>query len=179
MPVSKLSLGLVFGALLLGSAAGNEPAKQEKKQTDAGAAFEQLKKLAGEWQETTPKDEASKGQTVLVYKVVGGGNAVVETCFPGTKMEMVSVFHQDGDELLVTHYCCAGNQPRLKAVAGAAKGEIAFDFTGGSNLDPAKDLHMHSFRIRVVDADHMHQECDIFVDGKCREKHSFDVVRKK
>jgi hypothetical protein len=177
--MSKFSLGLVFGALLLGSAAGNEPVKQEKKPADAAAAFEQLKKLAGEWQEAAPKDEASKGMTVLVYKVVGGGKSVVETCFPGTEMEMVSVYHQDGNELLVTHYCCAGNQPRLKAVAGADKGEVAFDLVGGSNFDPAKDLHMHSFRIRVIDTDHMHQECDIYVDGKCRDKHSLDVVRKK
>src|SRR5262249_33221639 len=42
MPLSKVSFGLVFGALLLGSAAGNEPAKHETKPTDGAAAFEQL-----------------------------------------------------------------------------------------------------------------------------------------
>jgi hypothetical protein len=187
MPVSKFSLGLVVGAVLIASAAADESAKQAKKPangaTDGRAAFEQLKKLASDWQFVTPKDEASKGRTILRYKVVGGGSAVVETVFPDSDMEMVSVYHRDGDDLVMTHYCCCGNQPRLKAQTGTDKGEIAgeiaFELTGGCNLNPAKDMHMHSFRVRPVDADHLHSECEIFANGKCTEKHTFDLVRKK
>jgi hypothetical protein len=183
MPRSKFSLGLVVGTLLIASAAADEAAKAQKKAdtgaTDGRAAFEQIKKLAGDWQFVAPKDEASRGQTVLRYRVIAGGSAVVETIFPDSDTEMVSVYHRDGDQLVMTHYCCCGNQPRLKARSGSDKDEVNFDFVGGCNLNPEKDTHMHDFKLRFIDADHVHSECELFANGKVAEKHVFDLVRKK
>ncbi len=34
---------------------------------------------------------------------------------------MITMFHMDGDRLLMTHYCGAGNQPRMKLVASNPK----------------------------------------------------------
>lgn len=56
---------------------------------------------------------------------------------------MVTVYHMDGNALVLTHYCAARNQPRMKAVAITPE-RIDFDFTGGTNINPAKDAHMHS-----------------------------------
>ena len=35
--------------------------------------------------------------------------------FPGQPMEMLSIYHQDKGDLLMTHYCILGNQPKMKA----------------------------------------------------------------
>ena len=57
---------------------------------------------------------------------------------------MVSVYHLDGDDLRLTHYCAVGNQPRLKLDrASSTPDKLIFVFDGGTNLDPAKDMHIH------------------------------------
>lgn len=144
------------------------------------AAFERLKKLVGDWeQRAAADDDAAKGKIASQFRLTGGGSAVAETIFPGTEMEMLSVYHRDGDALLMTHYCAAGNQPRLRAKIGKDNNELIFEFVGGSNLNPAKDLHIHGGVIRFVDADHIHSEWFVYANGKPSGKHSFDLVRKK
>ena len=180
MPRSKFFACGVAGLGLFTALAAGDPAKKAAGDNgDTNAAFERLKKLAGDWQYANPKDEASKGQTVVRYRVIAGGSAVVETIFPDTDMEMVSVYHRDGDQLVMTHYCCCGNQPHMKAKTGADKDDLIFEFAGGRNLNPAKDTHMHGFRVRFRDADNLHSECDLYSNGKLTEKHSFDLVRKQ
>jgi hypothetical protein len=92
---------------------------------------------------------------------------------------MLSVYHRDGDEVAMTHFCCVGNQPRFRAKIGKNKDELIFEFVGGSNIDPAKDMHIHGGVIRFVDADHIHSEWYMYVDGKQAQTHGSDLVRKK
>ena len=60
------------------------------------------------------KGEDHKGEASVVYKLTGAGSALVETQFPGSSHEMVSVYHLDGEDLRMTHYCAVGNQPHVK-----------------------------------------------------------------
>jgi hypothetical protein len=111
-------------------------------------ALGRLKGLVGTWTGT-----AAGGPATVRYRLTGGGSAVVEEMFPGTAHEMMSVYHLDGDDLRMTHYCAAGNQPRMKLDRAASSPvELVFAFDGGSNLDPAKDAHMHEGRILLIDA---------------------------
>ena len=71
---------------------------------------------------------------------------------------MVSVYTADGPDLLLTHYCMLGNQPRMKASTKSLGNKLNFEFAGGSNLDPKKDKHMHSSILTIVDADHVEVE---------------------
>ena len=57
----------------------------------------------------------------------------------------------DGPDLVMTHYCVLGNQPRLKADTKSPADQIRFEFAGGANLDPSKDKHMHSATLTIVD----------------------------
>src|SRR5438045_3295890 len=87
------------------------------------AGLEKMKKLAGSWVEAD-KDGKPTEKVVSVFKVIGGGSTVHETIFPGTPMEMVSVYHLDKGELVMTHYCVLGNQPRMKADPKSPTGTI-------------------------------------------------------
>ncbi len=78
-----------------------------------------------------------------------------ETLFPGQPHEMVSLYTSEGPDLLMTHYCVLGNQPRMKADPASTANKIIFKFTGGGNLDPAKDKHMHEATLTIVDPDHI------------------------
>ena len=89
-------------------------------------------------------------EAAVTFKLTGAGSALVETQFPGMPHEMVSVYHLDGKELRMTHYCAAGNQPRVKLDrAKSTPDELIFVFDGGTNLDPEKDMHIHGVKNQV------------------------------
>ena len=155
---------LVFASsLVLVQAAPKDPASPGSHQLDL------LKKLEGEW---AGKD------TAVTYKVTGGGSTVMETLFPGTPHEMVSMYHLDGPDLVMTHYCAEGNQPHLKAAPAKDEKSISFTCTGGTNMKET-DHHIHSAQFTFTDEDHMQAVWKSHMDGKPGEQMVFDLTRKK
>ncbi len=131
------------------------------------AALERLKALAGDWAEAEPK-MGPKGAVAVMYRVTGAGSAVVSTIGPGTPYEMVSVYHRDGNDLVMTHYCAAQNQPRMrtKSVTGNV---ITLDYDGGTNVDPAKDVHIHGVKIELLGPDEIRETWIGWKGGKQEE----------
>jgi hypothetical protein len=179
----KTSATMLVTTILIASVAADEPGhsghkpSENTKQVDS--AFERFKGLAGDWEIATAKDEPGNGKIAARFHLTAGGSAVVETVFPGGDMEMVTVYHRNGDQLMLTHYCHLGNQPRMRTKGVDNNGELVFHFADGGDLDPAKDTHMHDARIRFVDANHLHTEWELYRDGKAAEVYKFDLVRKK
>jgi hypothetical protein len=144
-------MGLLVIAILVAPGivrAGDEG--KDQTALNAKTAFARLKTLAGTWRNDV--SEHAKGHDVpeskVIYRLTGAGSALIETDFPGSDHEMVSVYHLDGDDLRLTHYCAMGNQPRLKLDrANSTPDKFVFIFDGGSNLDPAKDIHIHGTTI--------------------------------
>jgi hypothetical protein len=169
-----MAAGLTLIALCVGARAETPAAKT------ANPAFEKLKSLAGTWVEAD-KDGKPTDKVVSVIKVTAAGSAVHETTFPGEAMEMVSVYHMDGSDLIMTHYCALGNQPRMKADPKSSPNTIHWAFAGGSNFDVAKDMHMHEATLKFVDADHIELAGVAWVGGKPAEDHcgTMKLVRKK
>ncbi len=168
------------GVLFLAVCAGARADGPTTKAVPTLPAFEKLKGLAGTWVEAD-KDGKPTEKVVSVIRVIAGGSAVHETVFPGQQQEMVSVYHRDGSDLVMTHYCVLGNQPRMKADPTAPANEIRWKFAGGTNLNPAKDTHMHEATLTFVDADHIELAGVAWVDGKPSPDHcgQMKLVRKK
>jgi hypothetical protein len=148
-----------------------------KGQTSAASAmFERLKSLQGEWQAKSP----DMGTVRASYRLVAGGSALEEH-FTGDKIpggEMVTVYHLDGNRLLLTHYCAAQNQPRLVAKrVDPAKGEVDFTFLDATNLASPKAGHMHNARIQLVDADHFSSQWEFFENGKLKNTEATQYTR--
>ena len=119
--------------------------------------WELLKTLAGEWQGTM---EGQPGTAKVTYRVVSNGSVLMETMVvPEHTMEMITMYHPDGDGLVVTHYCAVGNQPRMRsgAVAPGAR-KIAFRFESVTNLASPDAAHMRELTVTSVDHDHLVQE---------------------
>ena len=139
------------------------------------AAFDRLKTLVGDWDGhvTTPDGPAAR----VEFRLAGNGSALVERLFPGTSHEMVSIYHMVGSDLVLTHYCAMANQPRMKLVSGGRAGDLAFDFTGGDNVDPNTTMHMHSGRFSVTGADSYEADWQVFGQGKPAGNNRFFMKR--
>lgn len=166
-------------AFLMAFAATAQAERTADPEPDALAAkaFVKFRALAGSWVDTSGTS-AGKGQVAVTYRITGGGSAVVETLFPGSEHEMLSVYTREGDDIVMTHYCAMGNQPRMRArVTG--DGPLVFAFDGGGNLDPKRDLHMHEGTFTFVDADHVRAEWQTF-QGESPAQHRavFELARR-
>src|SRR5207302_4729156 len=120
----KLHRMIPTALLAAGLACAADPA------VDAKAAFARLKSLAGEWEADT-----SMGKSHVTYEVIAGGATVLERETISNMHDMLTAYHLDGDRLLLTHYCMAGNQPRMQALGYDNKtGELRFEFLEATNL---------------------------------------------
>jgi hypothetical protein len=167
-------------AVLLAFAWGVGADEKQAAKDTAKAAVERLKKLEGTWV-AAGKDGKATDQVISVFKVTAAGSAVTETIFPGQGHEMVTVYHLDGPDLVLTHYCALGNQPRMKLDPKSPKDELVFTFAGGSNIDPAKDMHMHEGSIKFLDDDRIEWKWGGYQDGKPADTHkvAMTLIRKK
>ena len=91
--------------------------------------------------------------------------------------DMITMFHLDNDRLLMTHYCGAGNQPRMQATTSPDGKTITFDFVDGTNLASPEIGHMHRMVLSLLDANHHTEEWTYSDHGK-ETKEVFDLRRK-
>lgn len=148
--------------------------------SENAARFERLKSLAGNWKGVGKSAEESH-EALFNYKVTAGGSAVMETIFVGTPHEMVTMYTLAGDELILTHYCAAGNQPCMKAEKGGDPNTIKFAFDRLQGGDPAKDMHMHDGMLIFVDDNKIRAEYQGWEGGKPAAGHRavFELERVK
>jgi hypothetical protein len=143
----------------------------------AASAFERLKALEGEWLDVNGAF-GQKNVVVATYKVTGGGHTVIETFPVNTPHEMTTVYHRDGTQLVLTHYCSGGTQPRMRA--RTIQGNVMqFEFDGGANIDPAKTSHMHSVRWEFVSKDEIKADWQNWANGKPDHVGAVHLARKK
>jgi hypothetical protein len=121
-------------------------------------AFGQLKSLAGDWEGTYEWTGArtATGSMNATYYVTGNGSALVENLTMEGVPVMTSVYHLDGADLRMTHFCAAQNQPRLKAQrVDLAHGTIDFGFVDVTNLRSADAAHVQGLEMRLIDSNHI------------------------
>jgi hypothetical protein len=172
----KVIIALVFCGMvsIVAMAFAEEPAKT----ITAQEAFAMLKGLAGEWQGKA-MDKDNGPSIAVTYRVTANNSVVLETLFPGTEHEMLTLYHLDNGKLVLTHYCAMGNQPRMELDPASSADHLIFNFAGGSNLDPAKDMHMHSGRVCLVAPDRLENEWDTFRGTEKVDTKKFFLERKK
>ena len=139
-------------------------------------SFDLLKTFSGSWE-----GKNSQGQAVQVsYRMTGGGSTLMSEILAtemGAKHDMVSMFHMDGDRLLLTHYCAVGNQPRMVGSLSADGKSVTFDFLDATNLATPAAGHMNRVIFSIVDANHHTEEWRFVQDGK-EIVQMFDLHRK-
>lgn len=116
-------------------------------------AFEKLKSLVGHWE----TDKSNMNRATLDLELTSGGTAILEKfrmVENGKPVEMTTLYYLDGDQVKLTHYCMAGNQPTMRGTYSPETKTITFDFVGATNLKSANDGHMHHATYTFLDNDH-------------------------
>jgi hypothetical protein len=140
-----LAVGLMVAALAVpqsGFAGGN-----------GVAAFEQLKSLAGHWE----TDKSNMNRATLDLELTSGGTAVLEKfrmVEDGKPVEMITLYYLDGDQIKLTHYCMAGNQPTMRGSYAPESKTLKFELESITNLKTADTGHMHHATYTFIDNDH-------------------------
>jgi hypothetical protein len=142
-------------------------------QSEAQKSFNQLKSLTGTWEGKT-----TDGNAVQVsFRETAGGSAVMSEINGFHSEDMITMFHLDGARLLMTHYCGAGNQPRMQASASPDGKTLTFNFVDATNLESAESGHMDHVVIALLDPHHHTEEWTFTNHGK-EMKEAFDLRRK-
>lgn len=146
---------------------------------DGKAAFEKLKGLTGTWFGPIGSVNGPKGK--ITYEVISGGSVVMEVLFPGEPHEMRSMYHLDGSELVMTHYCSGGTQPHMRlSKTSSSPSKLVFDFDGGTNFDPKTGSYIHDGEIRFLSDGRMEASWTFFAGGKSKgANHFFALTREK
>jgi hypothetical protein len=165
LPVVLISLGTVAFAQSL---------------TDAQKSFDKLKTLAGSWEgrvTTIPPDANIEGKPMQVtLRVTSMGNALMhEARGAGRPDDPITMLYLDGDRLLLTHYCDAGNRPRMTGSMSADGKTVEFEF-----LDVAGSTqygHMHHAVFTFIDVNHHVEEWTYMQPGDKPVRARFDLQR--
>ncbi len=140
----------------------------------ATTGFERMIALEGVWEGESinvpvgeTMEEGVKSDSKVIYETIANDTSVIATYLKDTPMEMVSMYHMDGPDVLVhTHYCAVGNQPSMKFVPSENPNEIVLKFSSGTNMDVNKDGHVHDSTIRFTGDDTIETETIIWREGK-------------
>jgi hypothetical protein len=175
---SRIALSVVF-VLIAATAFASDTAAA---QTDAQKSFDRLKTLAGSWEghiTTVPPHADIDGKLAHAsLRVTSMGNAIVhEMTGEGRPDDPITMLYLDGDRLLLTHYCDAGNRPRMTGKISPDGKTVEFEF-----LDVAGSTeygHMHHAVFTVIDANH-HTEDWTYMEPGDKPVHAhFELQRTK
>ena len=186
-----LVLSVVLMSLATVAAAQSEGYKPVDKPalTDAQKSFTLLKNLAGIWQASVTTDPplADMGngtRTQVTMRVTSRGNGLVHEIYEPDKPDdptkydhPLTMLYMDGDRLLLTHYCDAGNRPRMVARTSPDGKTVEFDFldlSGGTQYG-----HMDHAVFTVIDANHHTEDWTCVMAGDKPLRAHLDLKRTK
>ena len=136
------------------------------------ASFDSLNALVGTWRAQRPGGRVVE----IAYRRTAGGTVLTETWTLSPTRESVTVYHRDGRDLIATHYCPIGNQPRLRLASGDPR-RLRFAFKDATDL-AVGESHLHAFGIDLVAPDRIVRTETYRENGKPEtETLTFDRVK--
>jgi hypothetical protein len=162
-----LRIGNALAIALLATSAYGRPQR---------TGWDEMKSLVGAWQGT------ADGHPVSVsYALVSDGTALMETLDSSHEahgVSMITMYTPDGASILATHYCAAGNQPRMRATSSPDGKSLTFEFVDVSNASGASEV-MRRLVVAFVDADHFEQRWTSRAPDGTEHTSVFRYTRKK
>ncbi|MEA2205744.1 MAG: hypothetical protein QOE77_2520 [Blastocatellia bacterium] len=128
---------------------------------------------------TVPNVPAMEGKLARVLlRVTSSGNALMhDLTTTGLRDNPLTMFYMEDDRMQLTHYCDAGNRPRMVGKVSPDGKTLTFDFldiAGGNQHG-----HMHNVVITLIDANHHTEDWTFMMPGDKTMRAHFDLQRTK
>lgn len=180
--MKRIAEGVLVCSLMLISVLmlNTEPARADGSMPEppSDARFVFLKGLEGKW--NVPPHGEGMPEGIFEYRVSAGGTVVEERQMTGSPMEMLTVYHMDGADLLATHYCMLNNRPHMKADTAVAGNSLAFTCTQHvGNATSHDDQHIHGWKLTLGADGGVSYMVDIFKDGQVVNSSEMKLTRLK
>lgn len=167
--------------------AAHNPTQTPKQESETQKAFAKLKAIAGTWQGKVTTDppnafpadpDPAKNIMSVTLRVTSMGNAIMhEMTSPARPDDPITMLYRDGEQLLLTHFCDAGNRPRMVGKLSADGRSVEFEFLDITG--PTKYGNMQRAVFTFIDENH-HQESWTFkLQGDKLVTGHFDLKRTK
>jgi len=135
---------------------------RQPENNKSAAVFKQLTSLVGEWeaiQDGVPVKET--------YALTANGSTLMAETKPADSPPMITMFTVDGDHLIATHYCIAGNQPQMvTGIPVDLEKGVTFSLERVTGMKTPDDWHNTGITIKLDDKDHMTQQWSYLYKGK-------------
>ena len=145
---------------------------------DDGGIMEKLAKLEGDWTLLDENGEET-GMIGSTFRMTSAGSVLVEVMAPDEGHEMFNMFHADGERVLMTHYCAAGNQPRMEVRATDDEDRLELRFESVTNLSSPDENHMHHAEYIFRGEDRLTTRWWSMQDGKVDEESHVTIEMKR
>ena len=188
MKSSRLMLSAVLVLFAIMAFAQSDAHKSSYKSapSEAQKSFDTLKTLAGTWQGPVtadpPQPDWGDKPVQVSLRVTSRGNALVHEMKeagtpddPAKYDHPLTMLYLDGERLLLTHYCDAGNRPRMAARTSLDGKTVEFDFldlSGGNEYG-----HMYHAAFAIIDANHHIEDWTYMMPGDKPVRAHLDLKR--
>jgi hypothetical protein len=132
------SINIIAVLLVLALGPGPAIAMQDAAPDRAATSFADLKQLVGVWRQIDKPQSPLR----IRFSLTAGGTVLVEEWLRGDQPHSMTLYHRDGPNLMATHYCPQGNQPRLIASLPVKGDLLQFSFRDATDLDAAQESHL-------------------------------------
>jgi hypothetical protein len=185
-PAALLARSALAGLALMGAAIASQPKAEApaiepvpQDGTHSEAVMQLLASLEGEWR--LEQEDGSLSEAFSAFKVSSAGSVVREIMAVGEPQEMTNLYHMDGDTVVCTHYCAAGNQPRMIAdgIEQTDRGKsLEFKVDSVSNFTKGQDHYMGGLKLVFIDDDTVEQVWTTFnAEGEVAGQMTFVMKR--
>ena len=145
----SLNLCVVLIVLLMGTTIAHAD------KSNSAAAFEHLSSLVGEW-----KGIQDGIDITLTYTLTADGSTLMEEFRPAKGPVMITMFTVDGDHMIATHYCAAGNQPQMvtETISELQNQTLVFSLLRVTGMTTPEDFHNTGLEVQLEDQNHFSQK---------------------
>jgi len=168
---------LSFTTAALGQSGATAP------QSEAQKFFAKFKTLAGSWEGSATmrpsSHESTSGKPMHAFlRVTSMGNAIMHEMKGDGPEDPITMIYLDGDHLYLTHYCDAGNRPRMAGKISPDGNTVEFDMVDVSGS--TRQGHMQRAVFHIINANHHTEDWTYAMpNGKPEEHGHLDLQRTK
>lgn len=138
----------------------------------ANDSFEKLKSLRGQWKTENSSAESFK----ITFEMIANESVLVETWYYDSKKHSLTLYHLDGEDVLATHYCPQGNQPRMRLTKGSSIDVMSFKYQDATNLVSINNSHQHALTFTFKN-DKKINRSEVYMSKEGKDESSLNLIR--